>query len=889
MPSCRSTMTSLQRQAPPRSILLPSPTKSNYELPLQHPYPARYPRESYSAPSSAGYTTTSTSNKPIGAASDVPGRRRTSITIEERPRIVVRPLVGNDDSQRRNRRRSSATSTTSGTVSPIVPQSCGGKDKTSEDYGKLAVAGVSRKTSTSKAFANLFRKKKGPKDESDAPASLKEKDMSSVSLEGEIMEYGRNNDQTITIKAIRKRALSTSPESRPSNDQHQRSGETSLKPNFPAAPVRRVSESDVERRQENETVDSSARFRRPMLTLNMRTQSATAPRIGSPISVQTPITSPNLNDSYGHDQYQPRRRSSTRLISPSSASASSRAKSSSRVTSPTSPGFSNFQGFASSITTSLQSTGLGYGSEFGGTGLHSPTSPMAASPVFSSLQNQHPSSSVPFSLTIRRKSDGFHASPPRQSQQQQQQHRAGSGSIQSSTEYQGVVEQKTLQQVHPFDPAQFDDGSDNEGGADRRSTVTQRTRPSPEPTAFGKRTSSALNASTSSSGPATPILTEIPITVISASDLAPMMQRSESGPPPTFKFIPATPIAPEEKDEEGGDSDASQRNDGSMGGESKRKKNRNSLPPVPINPIRPRKLELVLDLNTTPVKVQAPHRTESDSTPVQATTPITALDSLLNDNAFHDPDANEAFEQDDLANYSYASSSGPVRSPSRESLMRNTVPLRLSNSPRLVTATDVCRPVNSSLSMASSCQSSHALTLSSSSTIASSLDSLHTLDLEDVESALGSMLASLSTRPSLASRLTLTDPQLGEPRNVKPNERVPAEMGLSALGFGGPDLNAADYDYNAETPTRRDHRHSWIPQNETEPVNAYATEYVAGRDSYDGEADAEVNDSETDSIFSDIDDLGSVSIAVVHKKSPGMFASPRTLSMEDANTKQSPR
>ncbi|KAJ9091550.1 hypothetical protein QFC21_007175 [Naganishia friedmannii] len=878
-------MTSLQRQAPPRSILLPSPTKPNYDLPLQHPYPARYPRDSSSSPSSTGYATTTTPNIPAGSTLDMPGRRRTSITIEERPRIVVRPLVGNIDSQRRNRRRSSAGSATSAT-SPVAQQFGRGKDEAGEHGGNLAVASVTRKTSTGKAFANLFRKKKGTnKDETDAPGPLKGKDISVVSLEGEIMEYGSTSaDQTTTINAMRKRALSSSPESRqPSNKQQYQASETSLKPNFPAAPIRRVSESDVERRQQTHKEDASTRFHRPMLTLNMRTQSAITPaRIGSPIALQTPTMSPNLNDGYGHDPYQPRRRSSTRLVSPS-ASGSSRGKSSSRVTSPTSPGFSTFQGFtAPSASSSPRMQSPGYASDVR-SGFHSPTSPMSTSPVFSSPQHQYPANSAPFSLMIRRESEGIRAPQP-----QQQQPRVGSAPSRSSTEFGETVEEETLQQKHAFDPAQFDDGSDSESGAERRNTIPQRTTPSPETSAMReKRTSSGpYPVDPTSSGLATPILTEIPITVISASDSAPLMQRSESGPPPTFKFIPATPIAPENKDEEG-DSGGSQRGDGSTGGESQRKKNRNSLPPVPVNPIRPRKLELVLDLNTTPDKIQASRRTESDSTPVQPRTPISALDSLLNDNAFYDPDTTEAFDEAELADYSRTSSSPPVRSPSRESLMRNTVPLRLSTSPRLVTATDVCRPVNSSLSMASSCQSSHALTLSSSSTIASSLDSIHTLDLEDVESALGSMLASLSTRPSLASRLTLTDPQLADSRELKSNERAPPppEMELSALGFGQPSMHTSDYEYNSETPTRRDHRRSWAPRNDFAPATTYASEYITRRDSYD-EADAEVNDSETDSIFSDIDDLGSVSIAVVHKKSPGMFASPRTMSMEATNTNQ---
>ncbi|KAJ9119451.1 hypothetical protein QFC24_005684 [Naganishia onofrii] len=885
-------MTSLQRQAPPRSILLPSPTKPSFDLPLQHPYPARYPRESNSAPYSAGYATTSIPNKPVGAASDMSGRRRTSITIEEKPRIVVRPLIGNDDSQKRNRRRSSAGSPSS-TASAIAQQFSGGKDEASETGGNLAVASVTRKTSTSKAFANLFRKKKGNKDETDVPISqqqdmvskgfLKGKDNSVVSLEGEIMEYGHYGaDQTTSIKAMRKRALSSSPESRsPSNSQQHHAGETSLKPNFPTAPIRRVSESDVERHQQNDRSDSSTPFRRPMLTLDMRTQSANTPsHIGSPISLQTPTMSPNLNGSYGYDQYQPRRRSSTRLVSPAASASSRGGKSSSRVTSPTSPGFSTFQGFSpSSATASPRSTF--------GTGFHSPTSPMSTSPVFSSAQNQYPSSSVPFSLTIRRENDGVPTL-------QQQQQCVGSTSS-SSAEYRKTIEEETLQQEHRFDPAQFDDGSDSESGVGRRSTVPQRTVPSQNITASMKEkrmsSSGPHRVGTTSSGPATPVLTDIPITVISASDSAPLMQRSESGPPPTFKFIPATPIAPENEDDEG-ESDGSQRKDGSMGGESKRAKNRNSLPPVPVNPIRPRKLELVLDLNTAPVPAQATRQQNINSEPVQASTPISALDSLLNDNAFYDPDTNESFEEDDLADYSCPTSSPPVRSPSRESLLRNTVPLRLSHSPRLVTTTDVCRPVTSSLSMAASCQSSHALTLSSSSTIASSLDSMHTLDLEDVESALGTMLASLSTRPSLASRLTLTDPQLMQSRDVRSDKPAPPpEMGLSALGFGEPNMHTSDYDYNSETPTRRDHRRSWTPRNDIEPVNtvnAYVPEHTTRSDSCDAEADAEANDSETDSIFSDIDDLGSVSIAVVHK-SPGMFAPPRTLSMEDANSKQSLR
>lgn len=883
-------MTTFQRQAPPRSILLPSPTKPTYDLPLQHPYPARYPRESYSAPSSAGYATTSIPNKAVGAASDVPGRRRTSITIEERPRIVVRPLVGTDDSQRRNRRRSSAGSTSS-PASPIAQQCPRGPDEASETGGNLVVASVTRKTSTSKAFTNLFRKKKERKDETDASSSsqqdtinkgsLKGKDISLVSLEGEIIEYGRNGiDQTITIKAMRKRALSSSPESR--QPAHQ-AGEKSLRPNFPAVPIRRVSESDVDRHQQNETAESSARIRRPMLTLNMRTQSAIPPRVGSPISMQTPHMSPNMVNSQTYDQYQPRRRSSTRLVSPS-ASGSARGKSSSRVTSPTSPGFSAFQGFTSPTNTNPQSIGTGLASDFG-TGFYSPTSPMSASPAFPSPR-QYPSSCVPFSLTIRRESDSTQTSV-------QQQQQFGSASSRSSTEYRETVGEENMQQEHAFDPAQFEDGSDSEaGGAERRISVSQRTIPTRETNGMrGKQPlSRAPLVDTPSSGPVTPVLNEIPINVISASDSAPLMQRSESGPPPTFKFIPATPIAPENEDDAECVSDDSQRKDGVDSNESKKKKNRNSLPPVPVNPIRPRKLELVLDLNTAPEQVQSTRPTENNFESVQSNTPISALDSLLNDNAFYDPDTNEAFDEDDLASYSR------VRSPSRESLLRNTVPLRLSNSPRLVTTTDVCRPVNSSLSMASSCQSSHALTLSTSSTIASSLDSLHTLDLEDVESALGTMLASLSTRPSLASRLALTDPQLAESRDAKLGERAPPpEMELSALGFGEPQplayntMGTAEFDVNSETPTRRDHRRSWTSRTIIEPVKTHASGPAATREACDAEADAEVNDSETDSIFSDIDDLGSVSIAVVHKKSPGLFASPRTVSIEDADSKRSQR
>ncbi|KAJ9104933.1 hypothetical protein QFC19_003728 [Naganishia cerealis] len=703
---------------------------------------------------------------------------------------------------------------------PTHGQEGGTNEGTESGTVQSVAVGMTRKTSTSKAFANLFlgRKKKATKNEIESTLSsprksdrgdkelIKCKDISLVSLEGEVVEYGRNGvDDTITVKAMRKRALSTSsPESRQTsnNRTYQPGDTTSLKPTFPMmGPIRRVSESDAEQRdrQTNPTnASAGGTFRRPMLTLNLYTHPTNAPQIvGSPVSpMGTPTMSPILRDPHNHD---------------------------------------------------LEGEAI---------------QPPLLRHVVTTASGGEPC---------------------------------------------GIFETGTLRQDTLFDPAQFEDGSDSESALDRQGTLFDRSSRSPGTAETrGERVTNNPVPVDGSSVPTTPALDEIPITVISASDSAPLMQRSESGPPPTFKFIPATPIAPEDGDDakEHADSDDTCGKDDSVGGaikKQKKNKNRNSLPPVPVNPIRPRKLELVLELNTAPEQTSR-EESHSEAEPLQASTPISALDSLLNDNAFYGPDPNEAFYEDDLLGEDNAyppltssspSDLAPVRSPSRESLLRNTVPLRLSTSPKLVTAANVCRPVNSSLSMASSCQSSHALTLSTSSTIASSFNSFDTMDLEDVESALGTMLASLSTRPSLASRLTLTDPLLAaESRVVKSQERIPtAELGLSALGFGAPSAAPGfsavrDVDHDA-TPTRREHRRSWATQPDSQPLNAHngplyiPTHHESHRTE---QAEVDANDSETDSIFSDIDDLGSVSIAVV-QKSPRMFASPRTLSIGHTDVK----
>lgn len=377
-----------------------------------------------------------------------------------------------------------------------------------------------------------------------------------------------------------------------------------------------------------------------------------------------------------------------------------------------------------------------------------------------------------------------------------------------------------------FDPAQFEDGSDTEHYPSEPHKPDTKTMVPLIGINTPPMTASPQNEWT------TPTLD---VTFVPHDFTAPEMQRSDSGPPPTFKVIPATPIAPADEPV------------GATG-------NRDAEPPVPVNPVRPRKLALILDH-----VVPSPTLVQHTSKP-----PHTRPDPLRFD----------AFQSSGSEGSSPLDFASAVRSPSVESLQRNTEPLRLAHSPRLVSPTSICHPVTSSLTKASTFQSSRALLAESttSSTMATtttstSFDSLDTMDLEDVESALGTMLASLSTRPSLASRLTLDDPQL---RDERP------EMGLSALGFGVADSQAHG--------KGRDYFPSLDSYSSPEPFDVhYATSDIQSRrqreSMYTSDDEGDAHDS--DSICSDIDDLGSVSIAVVQKGSPAVFASPRTLSIGD--------
>lgn len=572
----------------------------------------------------------------------------------------------------------------------------------------------------------------------------------------------------------------------------------------PGPPVRRVSESDAVREQGTPLL--THRPRPPMLQLHT-----------SPIQTTPPAQGP-------------RRRSSTRLASPSLSSAPSSRRTSSRPTSPSSPGFTTFHGFTAA-TPRDSSQRYGYAS------MSSPRSPMTAPPEsFRSSAAQFPQNPVPFSLTIRPETDDRSTS-------------VSAPTIDSEIPQQGL-----------FDPAQFEDGSDGESWMDKLAPLIALHTPP---------TTSATSAfpTNGASKPCTPVLGQHADTKDRVSiifDVAPPMVRSDSGPPPTFKVIPATPIVPPDEETPG---DGSAADDDKQAVEVKRKKSRNSLPPVPVNPVRPRMLALLLDTGSTDgepsTSVEQGDEREGRLGAV----------SLLGSEVFK--------TGSDSAEDSSINSSPvlpPVRSPSVESLQRNTAPLRLAHSPRLVTA-GISHPVHSSLSMSSSLQSSRALTLSTSSTIGSSLDSLDTMDLDDVESALGTMLASLSTRPSLADRLALDDPNLANVQ-AAPQRRKAQEMELSALGFGAPDT--------AEQGRAEPSPRNFFPPLDYAPseINLYepnTSNGVYGASSYTSDdEDGDINDSETDSMFSDIDDLGSVSIAVVQKQTQAVFASPRTLSIGDS-------
>lgn len=428
-----------------------------------------------------------------------------------------------------------------------------------------------------------------------------------------------------------------------------------------------------------------------------------------------------------------------------------------------------------------------------------------------------PQNPVPFSLTIR----------PEESTSYDERLPSTATTQPHSTETDSETPRQTV-----FDPAQFEDGSDGETWLDKLAPLIALSTPPPTST-----TSTFPSAAITSppSVPRTPVLgdqAEQRVSIV--FDNAPPMTRSDSGPPPTFKVIPATPIVPP---------DETVASPASKDAETKQRKARASEPPVPVNPVRPRKLALLLD--------DGPKGEQEKGDAMGAV-------SLLGSEVFQ-----AGSESEESTNTSPVLP--PVRSPSAESLQRNTAPLRLAHSPRLVTR--VCHPVpvQASLSMSSSLQSSHALTLSSSSTIGSSLDSFDGMDLDDVESALGTMLASLSTRPSLADRLAHDDPTAAP--------RGKTEMGLSALGFGVPDQAV-----QADTSPRDFFASLDYPREET---TIHGPSVHRASDASDDE-DADINDSETDSIFSDIDDLGSVSIAVVQKQTQAVFASPRTVSIGDS-------
>lgn len=658
---------------------------------------------------------------------DADARPRTSITIEERPRIVSRPLVVDG---RRNRRRSSASQ---------------GEE-----------VGVERKGSTGGVFGGLFsgRKKKVGKDDSavgDGPnmdRGTTGKETSMESLEGEVIYQ--------TLKPI------------------------------PPTPTRRSSESDMPVRNDN-TRYPIGRPRPPLLSLN------TAPVV------------PRATNS-SNARPQPRRRSSTRLVSPASSS---------RPTSPTSP--------------SLVLPGRGGFTPFYHQAYQPPPMSAPASSSFrtSQMQMAQRNVEVPFSLTIRHQDQGPSASTRET----------------SMFDVQEMME--TVQRGAVFDPAQFEDGSDGEqlpskGKIETTTTMVPLIGISTPP----------MTADSRNTEWTTPTLD---VTFVQHDFNAPEMQRSDSGPPPTFKVIPATPIVP-------ADEEPAKQGEGSA-------KKRDSGPPVPVNPVRPRKLALMLD---SQAGFSSPSLVRNDDEP-SSSSPRRP-----------DPLVLDAFHSSGSEGGSPVDFHPAVRSPSMESLQRNTEPLRLAHSPRLVSPVTVCHPVTSSLAMASPYQSSRALALSTSSTMAtttgtsSSFDSLDTMDLEDVESALGTMLASLSTRPSLASRLTLDDPQM---RDVD-TYRAP-EMGLSALGFGVGDSQAQ--------PTKgRDYFPSLDSYSSREPFNVHYADDLEPRrhreSTYTSDEDGEANDS--DSVCSDFDDLGSVSIAVVQKGSPAVFASPRTLSIGDTGVEK---
>lgn len=559
-----------------------------------------------------------------------------------------------------------------------------------------------------------------------------------------------------------------------------------LKPILPTT-TRRSSESDMPVRNDQPRYPIG-RPRPPLLSLN------TAPVVPT-------ATNPS------NARPQPRRRSSTRLISPSASS---------RPTSPTSPSL-------------VLPGGGGFTPFYHQTYTPPPMSaPASVSFRTSQMQMAQRNVEVPFSLTIRH------------------QDRGPLASTRETSIFDVEEMMETVQRGAVFDPAQFEDGSDGEQlplkvkKAETTTMVPLIGISTPPMTADPRNTEWT-----------TPTLD---VTFVQHDFTAPEMQRSDSGPPPTFKVIPATPIVP-------ADEEAANQGEGSA-------RKRDSEPPVPVNPVRPRKLALMLDgqagfSNTSLVR---DNEDEASSTSPRRPDPLVL----------------DAFQSSGSEGGSPVDLHPAVRSPSVESLQRNTEPLRLAHSPRLVSPVMVCHPVTSSLAMASPYQSSRALALSTSSTMAtttgtlSSFDSLDTMDLEDVESALGTMLASLSTRPSLASRLTLDDPQM---RDVD-TYRAP-EMGLSALGFGVGDGQAQ--------PTKgRDYFPSLDSYSSREPFNVHYADDLEPRrhreSTYTSEEDGEANDS--DSVCSDIDDLGSVSIAVVQKGSPAVFASPRTLSMGDAGVER---
>lgn len=653
----------------PRSILLPSPTRPSFHEPDR-------PRTSFNESDS---------------------RARTSITIDDRPRIVSRPLVEG----RRDRRRSSASQ---------------------EETGAERKGGV---------FGGLFsgRKKKIGKEDVGVPMGISARQSMS--------------------RAVGKEGMMESLEGEVIHAQ--------LKPVLPT-PVRRASESDMPARE-------ATRPRPPLLSLNT-----------------TPVVPPSSAGA----RPSPRRRSSTRLVSPSTSS---------RPTSPTSPSLM------------LPSAGFTPFYHSGRTYNPPPMSAPASSSSFRASQMPQRSVEIPFSLTIRH---------------QERDPRDDMYDVQESVQ--------TVQTA--FDPAQFEDGSDTEQWplkpSQPETTMVPLIGISTPP-----MTASPQNEWT------TPTLD---VTFVSHDfTAAPEMQRSDSGPPPTFKVIPATPIAPAEN--------------------SPQEKQAAAVEAVmvPVNPVRPRKLALMLD-------AAGPSRVPSDASSPESASP--RVDPLGFESAFQSSGSEGS---------SPLEFTPSVRSPSVESLQRNTEPLRLAHSPRLVSPKEICHPVTSSLGMTSPYQSSRALaesttsstmaTTTTTTTSSTSFDSLDTMDLEDVESALGTMLASLSTRPSLASRLTLDDPGI----------TYRAEMGLSALGFGvGQDQTQ---------PKGRDYFPSLDSYSGAEPFNVlYSDVSPRGERESTYTSDDEAQDS--DSICSDIDDLGSVSIAVVQKGSPGVFASPRTLSIGDGGVER---